>query len=123
MTPTTPGWEKDLKRMYPLEYAMDGMMQSGIDPNDAKIMAEVHRNEIILFLRQAIQTEVERERIRTGRTKKRQYENGYRKGIKESEGIINRLDMAVKYDFPRGKRLWCIECAKRIKKYIETLKG
>lgn len=43
-------WEEDFKRMYPLEYAIDGMMQSGI-VDGAEIMAEVHRNEITLFIR------------------------------------------------------------------------
>ena len=48
---TSKTWEEDFKRMYPLEYAIDGMMQSGIEPKDAHIMAEVHRNEIIMFIR------------------------------------------------------------------------
>jgi len=51
-------WEKDFKRMYPLEYVIDGMVQSGIDPKGAEIMAEAHRNEIIFFLRESFSSEL-----------------------------------------------------------------
>ena len=49
-------WEEYFKKIYPFESVTDGIMTNGVDPKDAKIIAEVYRNEIILFIRKLLQT-------------------------------------------------------------------